>query len=63
MPNNLNDILRKRITNRILKYSPIYLPSDLQDKELAELYTIQNTSFIKLLVKQTYKNRHRFASN
>ena len=52
------EIKRKKIIKRIIKYSEIFSFSNLNEKTLEELETLQNEILIKLLVKMEYNMRH-----
>lgn len=52
------EIKRKKIIKRIIKYSEIFSFSNLNEKTLEELETLQKEILIKLIVKMEYNMRH-----
>lgn len=57
------EIRRKKIINRIVKYSGIFNASNLSEKSLEELELLQKQTLIKLIVKMEYNLRHRKLNN
>lgn len=57
------EIKRKKIINRIVKYSGIFSVSNLSEKSLEELELLQKQTLIKLIVKMEYNLRHRKLNN
>lgn len=57
------EIKRKRIINRIIKYSGIFNASNLTEKSLEELELLQKQILIKLLVKMEFNMRHQKMNN
>ncbi len=57
------EIRRKKIINRIVKYSGIFNASNLSEKSLEELELLQKQTLINLIVKMEYNLRHRKLNN
>lgn len=62
MPINF-EIKRKKIIKRIIKYSGVFSSSNLDEKSLEELESLQKQILIKLLVKMEYNMRHSKQNN
>ena len=54
----IENILKERVINRILKYTFIYTREGLTNLSLKELRHIQCKQFIGLNIKINYINRH-----
>lgn len=57
------EIKRKKIINRIVKYSGIFSVSNLSEKSLEELELLQKQTLIQLIVKMEYNLRHLKLNN
>ena len=55
----IENTLKTRVINRILKYSFIYTKQELTNLSLEELKDIQGKLFISLHIKINYLNRHK----
>ena len=50
--------LKKRLIQRVLRYTGVYTLEDLSQKTLQELQAIQSNGLISLQVKHEFKNRN-----